>query len=142
PGTDILTAHPDCGIGGVLGTASNTNTGGTFECTFPDGLGNPLVSVYATDDDAPGNGNPGNTENLPVTVNNVEPTLTVSGAASVNEGSLYTLTLGAVVDPGADTITNIKVNWGDGLFNNYAAGTLSATHTYADGPANRTITVD
>ncbi|HYN69426.1 MAG TPA: hypothetical protein VEX41_04375, partial [Candidatus Eisenbacteria bacterium] len=62
PGVDNLTAYPDCGIGGVLGTNSNTNTGGSFDCTFPDGPASPSVSVYAEDDDAPGNGNPGNTE--------------------------------------------------------------------------------
>ena len=76
-----------------------------------------------------------------VTVNNVEPTLTVSGAAAVNEGSLYSLTLGSVVDPGTDTVTNIRVNWGDGTFSD-GAGVGVRTHTYADGLAVRTITVD
>ena len=35
-----------------------------------------------------------------VTIDNVAPTIGLSGAASVNEGSPYTLTLGAVADPG------------------------------------------
>ena len=36
-----------------------------------------------------------------ITVNNVAPTITLAGADDVDEGSLYTLTLGAVTDPGA-----------------------------------------
>ncbi len=47
-----------------------------------------------------------------VTVNNVAPTLAISGAASVNEGSTYTLNLSSS-DPGADTISQWTINWGD-----------------------------
>ena len=141
PGADTITAHPSCGIGGVLGANSNTSTGGSFVCTFADGPASPSVSVFATDDDAPGNGNPGNTVTLGVTVNNVEPTTTVSGAASVNEGSPYSLTLGAIVDPGTDTVSNIRINWGDGSFTNGAVVGANS-HTYADGPNTWNITVD
>ena len=51
---------------------------------------------------------------LSVTVNNVAPTIAISGAANVNEGSSYSLTLGAVTDPGTDTVTSYIVHWGDG----------------------------
>ena len=46
--------------------------------------------------------------------NNVAPTIAISGAANVDEGSSYSLTLGAVTDPGTDTVYNYVVHWGDG----------------------------
>ena len=76
-----------------------------------------------------------------VTVNNVAPTITISGAASVNEGSTYSLTLGAVSDPGTDLVTSYVVHWGDGTSDTYTTAGAH-THTYADGPATRAITVD
>ena len=65
----------------------------------------------------------------------------ISGAASVNEGSPYSLTLGAVTDPGTDTVTSYIVHWGDGNSDTYTSNGAK-THTYADGPATRAITVD
>ena len=51
------------------------------------------------------------------------------------------LTLGAVTDPGTDTVTSYVVHWGDG--NSTPTSTNGAkTHTYADGPATAAITVD
>ena len=61
--------------------------------------------------------------------------------ANVNEGSVYTLTLGAVTDPGTDTVSSYVVHWGDGNSDTYATNGAK-THTYADGPASRAITVD
>ena len=43
----------------------------------------------------------------------VEP-IAVSGNSHVNEGSLYTVNLGAINDPGTDTVTQWTVRWGDG----------------------------
>src|SRR5205085_1795239 len=74
-------------------------------------------------------------------VDNVAPTIAISGAANVNEGSLYSLTLGAVTDPGADTVTSYVVHWGDGNDDTYGSNGVK-THTYADGPNTRAITVD
>ncbi len=64
-------------------------------------------------------------------MNNVAPTIAVSGAASVNEGSAYSFTLGAVTDPGPDTVTNYRVFWGDGNFDVYTTPGVK-THIYAD----------
>ena len=51
----------------------------------------------------------------------------------MNEGSSYSLTLGAVTDPGTDTVSSYIVHWGDGNSDTYfTAG--AKTHTYADGP--------
>ena len=84
---------------GSLGTASHG---------FADD-GVYVVTIYVTDKDtATGHAK------LSVTVNNVAPTIAISGAASVNEGSAYSLTLGAVTDPGTDTVSSYIVHWGDG----------------------------
>ena len=77
-----------------------------------------------------------------VTVDNVAPTIAISGATHVNEGSAYTLTLGAVTDPGTDTVTSYVVHWGDGNHEHLHAPNGAKTHTYADGPASQPITVD
>src|SRR5207247_1235719 len=76
-----------------------------------------------------------------VTVDNVAPSIAISGATNVNEGSVYTLTLGAVSDPGADTVTDYVVHWGDGNTSTYAANGTK-THTYTDGDSDHAITVD
>ena len=67
------------------------------------------------------------------------PSLTISGNATVDEGSVYTLNL-ASSDPGADTITEWEINWGDGNVETVTGNPASVTHTYADGDNNYTIT--
>src|SRR5262249_7348119 len=56
------------------------------------------------------------------------------------EGATYTLTLGKVSDPGADTVSQYIVHWGDGNSNTYTSGGAQ-THTYT-GLGSRAITVD
>jgi VCBS repeat-containing protein len=80
------------------------------------------------------------TTSFDLTVNNVAPTIVLSGASSVDEGSPYTLTLGAVTDPGSDTLSKFIVKWGDASSDEYAASG-DVTHTFADD-AYYTITVD
>ncbi|HRL76514.1 MAG TPA: PKD domain-containing protein, partial [Candidatus Accumulibacter phosphatis] len=82
-----------------------------------------------------------------VSVTNVAPTVPVSGAATIDEGSVYTLNVGAVVDPGVDTPTLYRINWGDGSQTDFTptqyADLLVAggnvTHTFADGNAAGTL---
>jgi hypothetical protein len=76
-----------------------------------------------------------------VSVANVAPTIAITGAASVNEGSPYSLTLGAVTDPGTDTVSSYVVHWGDGSSDTYSSNGVK-THTYADGPNTYAISVD
>ncbi|MCB1629283.1 MAG: hypothetical protein KDI48_16250, partial [Xanthomonadales bacterium] len=81
-----------------------------------------------------------------VNVHNVAPTTALSGADSVDEGSSYSLSVGAVQDPGTDTISAYSIDWGDGTVENYtvaqwAAAAGSFSHTYADGAASPTIVV-
>ena len=75
------------------------------------------VTITATDSD----GAPTSTT-FELVVVNVVPTIALSGAASVDEGSTYTLTLGTVTDPGADTVTSYVVDWDDGTSDTYTAG--------------------
>ncbi|MCK0505606.1 PKD domain-containing protein, partial [Aromatoleum anaerobium] len=108
---------------------------------YADGDATPTVSVTVTDE-------PGESDNdsFTLTVANVAPAIALSGADTVDEGSLYTLNFGALVDPGADTPTAYRIDWGDGTVVDltpaeYAALAGVATHTYTDGPTDPTITV-
>lgn len=85
---------------------------------------------------------------LSVNVNNVSPTASLSTTDSdLDEGETLTLDIGAVVDPGSDTVMAYRINWGDGtndvITNNLAAGDTQS-HPYQDGLANpaRTVTLD
>jgi VCBS repeat-containing protein len=62
-------------------------------------------------------------DSLAVTVQNVAPTLTLSGVTTINEASAYSLILSAS-DPGADTIANWTINWGDGSVETIAGNRL------------------
>lgn len=110
----------------------------TFSYDYPDdgeftaGNGNPVVLTVESA-----------TAEVDVTINNVAPTIALSGNNTVNEGATYTLNLGAVSDPGADTVTGYRVNWGDGEFDDFAGDPSgqTVTHAYEDD-GDYTITVD
>jgi uncharacterized cupin superfamily protein len=115
-----------------------TAAAGSFTHTYADGPGSATITVSTTDED--GSFTLGTQE---VTIANVAPTATVSGAATIAEGSLYTLTVGPITDPGADTRSSYTIAWGDGLTDSFTAAEWTAaagsfTHTYADGPGNAT----
>ena len=110
--------------------------------TYADGSAVYAITVDVVDEDgtwlAAGS--------LARAIDNVAPSATVTGADSINEGSIYTLTVGLVNDPGADTRADYRISWGDGSIESFtpaqwAAANGSFTHTYADGAATRTITV-
>ena len=102
--------------------------------TYADGPNDYNVTVDLVDED----GTFTNAANaLSVHVNNVAPSIAISGAANVDEGSAYSLTLGAVTDPGTDTVSSYVVHWGDGSSDTYAHQRRSrATPT----PTGRTTT--
>lgn len=111
---------------------------------YPNGAVNPSVitiTVDVYDEDAQPHLAAGTRSLI---VNDVAPTVSLSGNESTLEGSLYTLILGDVVDPSTtDAITAYVVNWGDGDSDTFNTSSLTeATHTYADGPGSHTITVD
>ncbi|WP_422923846.1 PKD domain-containing protein [Singulisphaera sp. PoT] len=81
-----------------------------------------------------------NTDVATLTVTNTAPTLSLSGAGTVEVGSLFTLGL-ASVDPGTDAVHTWTVNWGDGSPAETFNGTpATATHIYTSA-ASRTISV-
>ena len=60
----------------------------------------------------------------------VNPTLAVSGTASVMAGSNFVLSLQAT-GAGSETLTTWMINWGDGVLQSVPASVTSASHTYA-----------
>ena len=135
PGTDTVTSYV---VHWGDGSDNTYGANGAKTHTYADGDANRPITVDLVDED----GTFLDRANaLSVHVVNVAPSIAISGATNVNEGSAYTLTLGAVTDPGTDTVTGYVVHWGDGSDNTYGANGAK-THTYADGDANRPITVD
>ncbi|MEZ6135354.1 MAG: LamG-like jellyroll fold domain-containing protein [Pirellulaceae bacterium] len=75
-----------------------------------------------------------------VTIANVGPTLTASGAATAGGDQTYTLTL-TDVDPGNDTISSWIVNWGDGSIDTYVGDPSSVTHVYSNDLSGLTFNI-
>src|SRR5439155_1215210 len=109
PGTDTVSAYRVNWGDGSHTDFTGSPVGQTAAHTYADGPNACTISVDLTDED----GTFAVAGTRAVTVNNVAPTLTLSGASSVNEGSTYTLGLSAS-DPGADTINHWTITWGDG----------------------------
>jgi uncharacterized delta-60 repeat protein len=75
-----------------------------------------------------------------VTIVNAPPRLAISGtAATVAEGSPYTLNLSYLGDAGPDAIKSWQIYWGDGTSTTVAGNPSSVTHVYANGPARYAI---
>jgi hypothetical protein len=101
-----------------------TGSGATLSFT-PDDDASYVVSFTATDKDG-GSA----TATRAIAVNNVAPTLALTGPTQVAPGTAYTLGLSSS-DPGADTIDHWSIDWGDGTVDTLAGNPTSATHTYA-----------
>ena len=83
-----------------------------------------------------------NTETTDVSINidDVTPTLSVSGAATIKEGELYTLNFSAV-EPGTDAISSWTINWGDGAIETFAGSATQATHVFTNAGFTNNIMV-
>lgn len=116
------------------GTVSGNGTGfGTWVWSWTPGDGpDESQTVTITADD--GIGGTDSVE-VHVTVNNETPTIGLSGAGSVLQGGVYTLTLGEVTDPGQDTVTEFIVDWGDGFVETFQQSG-DVTHVYTTGAVN------
>ena len=101
PGADTVSSvATGCGAFGVKSNASNTNTSGSFDCTFPDGTLSSVVNVRATDSD----GAAGNTATQSVSIANVAPTASFPATGMVDEGSTSSFAFTSPSDPSsADT---------------------------------------
>jgi hypothetical protein len=147
PGADTFsfpTGYPTCGAHGNL-LGSPVVADGKFQCNFPDGPNTTDVAVKVQDDDG-GVSTPdvAQVDIIPVTVNNVPPTVTAPIDQSSNEGESKSFMLGSFTDPGTDANWTVDVNWGDthtGSFAVGSTGTIPATsHTYDDN-GEYTVTV-
>ena len=103
-----------------------------------DGVESYPISLKVEDNDGATD-----TANTDLTIDNVPPSITLSGNSSVDEGSQYTLNISSVTDPGDDTVDSCTVDWGDGTSDDCLSSLDgSMTHTYADGLSNPTISID
>ena len=94
------------------------------------------ISATATDPNGIYNSN-----TLNVGVNLVPPTVTISGAATVDEDDTYTLDLSATGEPANHPVTSWSINWGDGPDQTISGNPNTATHVYANaGPYTITAT--
>jgi PKD repeat protein len=116
--------YGETGAGATRG--NETGATPTFSAAGLDGPGTYNVSLRVTDGSS-------QTSTASVTINlaNVAPTLGISGANSVSEGSVYTLSLSST-DPGGDSITSWFITWGDGTTQTINGDPSSVTKTYAD----------
>ena len=129
----------DGGVTPVGALTLNPDKSFSLSHTYADD-GSYSVTVTVADDDASGSAS------FSVTVANVAPSVDLSGDPNVAEGSPYTLSISAVSDPGTDTVSSYLVAWGDGNSDTVSAADLATAggqlaHTYADGPADHTISV-
>ncbi|MEK6259848.1 MAG: Ig-like domain-containing protein [Planctomycetota bacterium] len=138
PGTDTITSYKINWGDGVIDNFTGNPANTTATHTFADGPGTQTNNVTVTDED--GNFLVGS---LSVQVLDVAPTIALTGNSNVNEGSAFTLNLGARTDPGSDTVSAYSINWGDGNIENFTGNPANTTrtHTYADGPSNYIISV-
>ncbi len=148
PGQDSFTVSagfPTCGSGGsVAGTPSTTASGGSFDCFFPDGPDTTSVAIKVADSD--GASGTDSESVVVVQVANVNPNVSAPDDQAANEGASSSFNLGSFSDPGPDSPWAVDVDWGDGSTHGTASKTTtgslgSMSHTYADGPATRTVTV-
>lgn len=75
-----------------------------------------------------------------LTVENVAPTVTLSGTGVVDEGKLLTIDWTAY-DPGDDTITQWQFEWGDGTTDTFTGDARTASHLYGEAPARHRLRI-
>ena len=125
-----------------VGTVTN-NGDGTWLWSFDTSDG-PDESQTVTLDADDGNGGTAQTT-FTLTVNNVAPTVTLSGPTSANEGETKSYSFTSS-DPGDDTFSRTSQSCGaNGTLSNSAfnsaSGVGSFDCTFPDGPANSTVSV-
>ena len=67
-----------------------------------------------------------------LTVTNAAPVISTTGLGTADEGQIFTLNLSAI-DPGSDTVSSWKINWGDGNIETFVGNPASVTHVYNAG---------
>ncbi len=147
PGDDDFSVLAfDCGTEGTVDTDSLATdaSGGSFDCTFPDGPAATNVHVKVEDSD---HASDSESETIQIVhVANVAPSVTAAAGQSSKEGENHSFALGSFSDPGPDADWSVDINWGDAsthtTFTASDVGSLgSQSHTYANGPNDYTVTV-
>ncbi|WP_348681074.1 beta strand repeat-containing protein [Alteromonas mediterranea] len=137
---DILDPGDDTVANAVIEWGDGTTTAytgaGDYSHTYADGDSSPVISLIVTDEDGTYTA-----ASLGVAVNDVAPSITVSGASETDEGSVYTLTLADLVEPGDDPVSEYLIDWGDGSAVQSVTELGDVTHTFADGNSSATISV-
>ncbi len=100
-----------------------------FSAAEQTALATDEIQVFGDDQD--GNSLYGSNV-LPVTVNPVPPTITISGPSTINAGSPYTLNLSSLETDG-DTISSWTIYWGDGSSSVVSGNPSTTSHTYSAG---------
>lgn len=131
-GPDVISSWTiDWGDGIVETITGNPNS---VNHVYADGTNNFTVRATATNAAGTFSAN-----DMAVTVNNVDATLTIVGSGTVTEAQVYSLSLSSN-DPGADTITGWTIDWGDGMVETITGDPSQVTHVYAAGGGRYTIT--
>src|SRR4029450_1406521 len=124
-----------CGSGNYV---SGSDTGSSFKCVFPDGLSNTSVQVSADD----GDGGTGSDSHA-VTVNNVDPTVTLSNSNTYtwpeSASAERTVNHTASAPAGANDPLTKTINCGSG---NYVSGSDSGSSfkcVFPDGLSNTSV---
>ena len=143
---DTLSFDIDWGDGSAVQTLSAAELqaqGAIVEHVFSDDEDGPVnvtnrsITVTARD----GDGGVG-TASRNVAVSNVAPLIALSGATSIEVSASYTLTLGAITDPGLDIVTSFTIDWGDGS-SEQIGSSGPVTHIYAgEGPRTIVVSLD
>jgi hypothetical protein len=125
------------------GNASIGSGQGTSSVTLNFGDGLSTVVLHLVVDD--GHGHSVSPTDKSITVNNVAPTVTLSGDNSANEGQTKSYTF-TTSDPGQDTFSLVSESCGaNGTLSNAAfngtTGAGSFDCTFADGPASSIVSV-
>jgi Tol biopolymer transport system component len=104
-------------VGTLVFSVGGTDYGGTYAI--------PVVYVFD-----------GASQTASVTPANVVPVISVTGAATISVGQVYTLNLSA-----SAPVDSWTINWGDGTIDTIAGNLTTATHTYTVGGLTNNITV-
>jgi CSLREA domain-containing protein len=122
-----------------VGTINKDDPSGTWSWSYTttDGPENSGTVVITADD-----GTSQATTQFSLVVNNVAPTIALSGNSSVNQCQSYSLHLGAIIDPGTDTVTDYTIDWGDGNSELISGNPVNTDHTHSyNSSGNNTISV-
>ncbi|MEP9378774.1 PKD domain-containing protein [Aquabacter sp. CN5-332] len=135
-GTDTFTYSYDFDDDGVFEIVGSSASSAVIPSQYLTVAGTHVIHGRVTDSD-------GLSTDVyaTVTVTEVVPSITVSGASTSVEGAPYTLTLSST-DPGADAVIRWVVDWGDGSTSTVTTPTATLTHVFADeGVMNIKVTL-